>query len=302
MNPKNSQASATPACDGTCVYSAFVHKGGLYVTATDLDGKRLWQSKAGDFTSEHGYGASPALHGSLVIVNGDNLKGCFLAGLDRATGKVVWKTERPTTGKHGSYGTPIVAELAGRPQLLLTGMGQVAAYDPATGKRLWTCTGPAEVTGCTPAFSDALVFATGGFPEKQLLAIRADGKGDVSASHVVWQTGKGVAYVPSPLYAAGRLYVVADNGIATCFDAASGQQLWQDRLQGAFTSSPILAGDRLYVTSEAGKTFVLRAGSKFEVLATNDLAESVLATPALAAGQIFLRTGNHLYCIGTKAK
>ncbi len=301
MNPKNSQASATPACAGSRLYSAFVHKNGLYVTATDLDGKRLWQTKAGDFSSEHGYGCSPVLHDSLVIVNGDSLKGSFLAALDGATGKIAWKTERPTTGRHGSYGTPIVAELAGRPQLLLTGMSQVAAYDPATGKELWKCDGPAEVTGCTPAFGASLVFATGGFPEKELLAVRADGSGDVSKSHVAWRTGKGVAYVPSPLYDAGRLYVIADNGIATCFEAATGEQVWQDRLQGAFTSSPIVAGNLLYVTNEAGKTYVLRTGPRFEIVATNDLGEPVMATPAICHGQIYLRTKEHLYGIGRPA-
>jgi outer membrane protein assembly factor BamB len=301
MNPKNSQASATSAYDGSRVYSAFVHKSGLHVTATDLDGKILWQTKAGDFASEHGYGCSPVLYGSLVIVNGDSLKGSFLAALDGVTGKVAWKTPRPSTGRHGSYCTPVVAELARRPQLLMTGMGEVSAYDPATGKRLWFCTGPAEVTGCTPAFGESLVFVTGGFPEKQLLAIRADGSGDVSASHIVWRTGKGVAYVPSPLYDAGRLFVITDNGIATCFEAATGRQLWQDRLQGAFTSSPVLAGDLLYVTNEKGKTFVLRAGPKFEVVATNDLGAGVMATPALCGGQVFLRTSDHLYCLGRAA-
>src|SRR5581483_4832521 len=120
MNAKNSQASATPACDGARVYCPFVHDGARDVTATDLDGHQLWQTRAGDFKSQHGYGCSPVLYGALVIVNGDSLKGCFIAALDTATGKVVWKTERPTTGRHGSYSTPIVAELAGRPQLLLT--------------------------------------------------------------------------------------------------------------------------------------------------------------------------------------
>jgi outer membrane protein assembly factor BamB len=298
MNPKNSQASATPACDGQRVYSAFVHKTALYVTATDMAGKRLWQSKAGDFSSEHGYGCSPVLFGSLVIVNGDSLRGSFIAALDCATGKIAWKTSRPTTGRHGSYGTPIIAELAGKPQLLLTGMGTVASYEPATGKLLWSCTGPAEVTGCTPACSDKLVFATGGFPEKQILAIRADGRGDVTASHVAWRTGKGVAYVPSPLHHDGRLYMVTDNGIATCFEAATGKQLWQDRLQGAFTASPVLAGGLLYFTNEAGKTFVLKAGPKFEIVATNDLGEAVMATPAICGGQVYLRTNRHLFCLG----
>ncbi len=298
--PKNSQASATPACDGKRVYCAFINRNGLHVTATDLRGKILWQKKAGTFQSEHGYGSSPVFYKSLVIVNGDNLKGSFIAALDRETGKVVWSTERKTTGRHGSYATPFVATIAGRPQLIQTGMGEVASYDPATGQLIWSCEGPAEVTACTAACSDNLVFATGGYPEKELLAIRADGKGDVTKTHVVWRTGKGVTYVPSPLYHDGRLYVVNDGGVATCFEGKTGKQVWSGRLGGGFSSSPVLVGGLLYASNEAGRTFVLKTGRTFEVVARNDLDGRILATPAVCGGRIFLRTDNSLYCLGKK--
>ncbi len=296
--PKNSQASATPACDGKQVYCAFVRGDALNVTATDLDGKIVWQKEAGPFRSEHGYGSSPLLYEGLVIVNGDNLKGCFVAALDRRDGKVVWRTERPTTGRHGSYATPTLATFAGKPQLIMTGMGEVTGYDPKTGKLLWSCEGPAEVTACTAACSDSLVFATGGFPEKRLLAVRPDGRGDVTKTHVVWRTGKGVTYVPSPLYHDGLLYVVNDGGLATCFEAASGKQVWQERLGGGFSSSPVLAAGRLYVSSEAGKTYVLKASRQFQQVAVNELDGGIMATPAICGGQIFLRTSKSLYCIG----
>src|SRR5262245_33282531 len=266
-NGKNSHASATPACDGQRVYSVFLRTDGLHVTATGLDGKIAWQTRAGDFQSQHGYGSSPVLYESLVIINGDSLKGSFVAALEAATGKVAWKTERTSTGKNGSYATPVVAKLAGKAQLVLMGMGEVSAYDPARGKRLWSCAGPAEVSACTPATSDRLVFATGGYPEKSILAIRADGQGDVTKSHVAWRSTSGVAYVPSPVYHEGRLYVVSDGGVATCFDPATGKQVWQGRLRGGFTSSPVLVGDRLNVSNEAGQTFVLKTGPKFEVVA-----------------------------------
>lgn len=300
-NPKNSHASATPACDGKQVYCAFLNHDALHVTATDLDGKIVWQKKAGAFRSQHGYGASPVLYGSLVIVSGDSLKDCFLAALDAASGKVVWRAKRKASGRNGDYATPTVATLAGRAQLILTGMGEVTSYDPETGKRLWWCAGPSEVTACTPACGEGLVFATGGFPEKNLLAIRANSRGDVTESQVVWRTRSGVSYVPSPLYHAGRLYVVNDTGVVTCFDAAKGKQLWQDRLAGAFTASPVLVGDHLYATNEAGKTYILKAGPKFDVVATNSIGEHVLATPAVCGGQLFLRTDRHLYCIGRAA-
>ncbi len=298
---KNSHASATSACDGDRVYSAFIHSDALHVTATNLDGKILWQSNAGPFRSEHGYGSSPVLYKSLVIVNGDNLSGCFIAALDRATGKVVWKTPRKTTGRHGSYATPIVAKVAGRTQLLLHGMETVSSYDPDAGKLLWSCDGPTEVTACTVAFNDKLVFASGGYPDKEILAIRPDGRGDVTKTHVVWRSKKGVTYVPSPLYHDGHLYVVNDGGVASCFDADTGDQLWQNRLEGSFSASPVFAGGHIYATNEAGKTFVIKAGDRFELVAQNDLAHGGFATLAIAGGQVFLRTEHSLFCIGRAA-
>lgn len=295
---KNSHASATPACDGQRVYSAFVNSSAVYVTATDLEGKVVWQQKAGPYESQHGYGSSPVLYKQTVIVLADSMKGSFLAALDRATGKVVWCSDRPVTGRNGSYATPIVANLAGRPQLVVQGTRVTTSYDPDTGKELWTCFGPAEVTGCTPAYDAKHVFATGGFPEKEILAIRADGAGDVTKSHVAWRSKKGVTYVPSPLYHDGRLYVVNDGGVATCFYASTGEEVWSERLEGAFTSSPVLVGDLLYVTNEQGKTYVLKAGPKFERMAGIDLGEGVLSTPAVAGGRIYLRTTETLYCIG----
>jgi outer membrane protein assembly factor BamB len=226
------------------------------------------------------------------------MKGSFLAALDRATGDVVWKVDRPVTGRNGSYESPVVAVIAGRPQLVVQGTRVTTSYDPDTGKVLWTCDGPAEVTGCTPAFDDKHVFATGGFPEREIIAIRADGSGDVTKTHVAWRTKKGVTYVPSPLYHAGRLYVVNDTGVATCFNAKTGREVWSERLGGAFTSSLVLVGDHIYATNEEGKTYVFRAADKYESVAANDLGEAVLATPALAGGHIYLRTAGRLYCIG----
>ena len=299
---KNSHASATPACDGEHVFAAFINRNGLHVSATDLEGKIVWQSEAGTFGSEHGYGSSPVLYKSLVIVLGDNRKSCFVAALDRKTGKVVWRTDRKTTGRHGSYATPIVARFAGKLQLLVSGIESTTSYDPETGKQIWTCSGPAEVTACTPAFSDQFVFSSGGYPEKELLAIRANGTGDVTRSHVVWRTGKGVTYVPSPLFHAGNLYVVSDDGVSTCFDGKAGKEIWKGRLQGSFSSSPVLAGSLLYATNEAGKTYVFKTGSKFEIVAENDLGDGGFASPVICGGQIFLRTNHELYCIGSSSR
>ena len=295
---KNSHASPTPACDGRHVYAAFINDGALRVTAADLKGEIVWQANAGEFSSEHGYGSAPALYKSLVMVNGDSLEGSFIAALDRASGEIVWRTPRTSTGSHGSYATPIVASVAGRDQLLLTGTGKTTSYDPETGKLLWSCDGPAEVTAATVAFSDELVFASGGFPEKEIIAIRADGSGNVTDSHIVWRAGRNTTYVPSPLYHEGRLYVVGDNGVAACFNAETGDTIWQKRLEGNFTASPVLAGGAIYATNEAGRTFVFRAADEFEMVAENDLQQRTLASPAIAGGAIYLRTESHLYRIG----
>jgi len=297
--PKNSHASATPACDSERVFSVFINNDGLHVTATDLDGKILWQTRAGDFQSLHGYGSSPVLFKSLVIIMGDNVTSAYLTALDARSGKVVWRTERKIVGKYGNYGTPSLALVGNRAQLLQAGLRQTASYDPETGKLLWWCDGPAEVTGNTLAHSATTVFSSGGFPEKQLRAIRADGDGNVTKTHLAWNTGTGVTYVPSPLYHAGTLFVVNDGGIASCFDAESGKQIWQERLQGAFSSSPVLVGNLVFATSEVGLTSIFEASRTFKLVGTNSLQEPVLATPAACGGQIFLRTENKLYCLGT---
>lgn len=299
---KNSHASASPASDGERVYVVFAHEDGLFATALDFEGQIVWQEKVGDFTSEHGYGSSPALYQGRLFINGDSLKNCFIAAVDTSTGKVVWKTPRTTTGRHGSYATPVVAHLAGRDQVVLSGMGSTDAYDPQTGKLLWTVAGPAEVTACTVAFDEHTVFASGGYPEKELLAIRADGTGNVSRTHVVWRSAKPVTYVPSPLYYRQRLYIVTDNGIAAALDAATGRVVWQERLEGDFSASPVLAGEFIYASSEQGKTYVLRAADKFELVAVNDLSEPIFATPVICGGCIYVRTSRALYCLADKAQ
>lgn len=300
--PKNSHASATPACDGERLFSVFINHDALHVTATDLDGKILWQTRAGPFQSLHGYGSSPVLFKSLVIVNGDNVTSAYLAALDARSGTIVWRAERKIVGKYGNYGTPTLSFVNNRPQLLQAGLGQTASYDPETGKLLWSCDGPAEVTANTLAHNATTVFSSGGFPEKQLRAIRADGAGNVTKSHTAWSVGAGVTYVPSPLYHDGALYMVNDGGIASCFDAESGKQRWQQRLQGNFTSSPVLVGDSILVTNEAGVTSIFKASGTFELVATNSIQEPVLATPAVCGGQIFLRTEHKLYCLAPRGR
>jgi len=297
LHGKNSHASSTPACDGRYLYIPFMVQGALWLTALDLDGKIIWQKKLDDFKSMHGYGASPQLYKSMVVVAGDNVNNSFLTAVDRETGESVWHIKRPNY-RLGTYASPIVGHVAGRDQLLIHGPYKVFSYDPATGKLLWTCDGPCESTASTISFTKDLVYACGGFPKKRLMCIRADGSGDVTDTHVVWMKKGRMAYVPSLLIADGLLYMVEDEGRASCLDAATGEVVWETRLDGKFSSSPLLAGKRIYVADEAGIMYVFTSGRTFRLIAKNDLADGGYATPVIAAGRVYLRTLHHLFCLG----
>ncbi|MGQ0634949.1 MAG: outer membrane protein assembly factor BamB family protein [Planctomycetaceae bacterium] len=293
---KNSHASATPACDGRRAYITFLNRDAIWVTAVDLDGSIVWQKEAGGFKTMHGYAASPALYGSLVIVASDSDGKSFLAALRSDTGEIAWKVDRPG---QTSFASPIVAPVAGRDQVLLSGCEITAGYDPATGDELWRCQGPTMVIASTMTYAGDHVFTSGGFPGVGTMCIRADGTGDVTETHLVWRKARRF-YVPSLLVCDDLLYGVTDDGVAHCFDATTGEQLWQQRMGPgvAFTSSPILAGDCIYACDEAGKTHVIKAGPKLERVAENDLGEGIFASPTICGGRIYLRTNKRLYCIG----
>ncbi len=294
-SPRNSHASSTAACDGRRVYIPFLAHGRILLTALDLEGRIIWQTEVGSFVCENGYGASPTLYRSLVIVSGDNEKRGFLAAVHRETGEIIWRTRRPDAP---NYATAIVAHVCGRDQLLIPGPFKVTAYDPNTGDPFWSCDGPAEIAVATVAFGDELVYASAGHPKKNLLCIRADGSGDVTGTHLVWERRKHAAYVPSPLLHEGLLYLVNDAGLAMCYEAATGEDLWAQRLDGRFSSSPVAAGGNIYVANEAGTVYVLKMGRKFELVAKNDLDDETFATPAICADRIYLRTLHYLYCLG----
>lgn len=294
---KNSHASATPACDGQRVLAVFAVQDALWLSAVALDGELLWQTRLGGFRSQHGFGASPVIFGPLVIVSGDNNGPGYLVAVDRQSGEIVWRKARTN---QPSYGSPVVAHVAGYDQLILSGAGMVTSYNPTTGERLWFCNGPAQVIGNTVATDEQHVYASGGYPEKELLCIRADGSGDVTDTHVVWSTEENVSYVPSPLVHQGRLYTISDNGIATCYEAHTGKVLWRERLGGNFSASPLLAGGNIYAADERGKVYVLRASDQYGLLATNELGSGQLATMVPSGNQLFARTVDALYCIGAE--
>ncbi len=300
-NAKSTLASSTPACDGKRVFINFLHDGAIYTTALDLDGKQLWQMKTSDFVIHQGFGASPALYQSLVIVAGDNKGGGTVVGLNRATGNVVWKQDRPKTA---NYASPIILNAAGRDQLFMIGCDLVASYEPLTGKKIWEI--PGSTTECvTSTVTDGqLMFTSGGYPKKHMSAVRADGSGKV-----VWESKKQI-YVPSFLAHAGYLYGVEDDNFAVCWKCDTGKEAWRGRLGGTFTASPVLVGELLFATNEAGRTFIFKANpEKFDLVGENQLGNEAFATPTFCGNRIYARVAEFangkrqemLYCL-RKAK
>ena len=297
---KSSQASATVACDGERVFANFLHDGGVYTTALNLDGKQLWQTRVSDFITHQGFGSSPAIYRSLVLVSTDNKAGGVIAALDRRDGSVVWKRERP---KLPNYTSPIVLHVAGRDQLLLSGCDLMSSYDPLTGNVLWEVEG--STTECVGSIvtDGQLVFASGGYPKKLTLAVRADGSGVIA-----WQNST-QTYVPSMVVHKGSLFTVTDAGIVYCWNSTTGEELWKNRIGGTFNTSPVLVGELLFATDQEGKTTVFRATPEgFQLVAENRLGEDVYATPVFCGGQIFMRIAHGagearqewLYAIGPK--
>jgi len=296
IHPLNSYASSTPLTDGERVYVSFLDRDRMLLAAYDFAGRRLWAARPGPFASKHGYSASPVLWKNMIIVNGDHDGEGFLVALNRRTGAVVWKTPRPNNTR--SYCTPLIRTVAGRPLLMMTGSKCVAGYDPDTGKLRWILDGPTEQFVAAPVYNGRYLFITAGYPDKHILAIRPDGTGNVTETHVAWRTRRGCSYVPSPLLAGEFLLQVADGGFLTCFRADSGDLLWTERLGGGHSASPILGGGLAYFQSDRGVTSILRPGDAVHRVAVNTLGEDTFASPVPSRGRLYLRGVQHLYAIG----
>lgn len=302
IHTKNSHASGTVASDGERLFAVFFNGEAVHVSALDLEGKKLWQVNAGPLKPrqyQHGYGASPALYKSLVLVavDSDDTGGGFIAALDAKTGKMKWRTARPVKS---SFSSPVVAKLAGRDQLLLTGCDIVAAYDPNTGKPLWSAEGTTSATCGTMVWSGDLVFGSGGWPKSETVCVRADGSGKV-----VWKNTQ-KCYEQSLLAHDGHVYAINDVGVAFCWSAADGSEKWNARISGKASASPVLVGGNIHVSDERGTTTVFRADPKeYREVARNRLGDEALATPAFCGGRIYARVAKtsggrqeFLYCIG----
>lgn len=312
----NSRASSTPVTDGKLIYVTamkvdnrkitapnvgaprLITPGSFVVTAFDMAGKKKWERNVGEFVSAHGFNACPVLYRDLVIVNGDHDGDAYLAALDKQTGELRWKV--PRENKTRSYATPIIRTIGKREQMILCGDKSVASYDPANGKRHWIIDGPTEQFVASMVYNGKYAFVTGGYPERHILAIRPEGRGNITETHIAWRAKKGASYVPSPVLVGPYFVIVADNGIASCFNAENGTRLWMERLGGGHSASAITTNGLAYFVSDRGITTVVRPGSTFVVVAKNDLKELVSSSPAISHGQLFIRGHKHLYCIGKK--
>jgi outer membrane protein assembly factor BamB len=312
-HPKGSHANPTPATDGKHLVVSFGSEG---LFGYDLDGKPLWKRDLGtldagwfyDPAYQWGFGSSPVLYRDRAIVQCDVGKGSFLAAYGLTDGKPVWNTPREEIP---SWGTPTVCEWDGGAELVANASKFVRGYDPETGKELWRLGRNAEITVPTPFAAAGLVFVTSGYrPIQPIYAIRLGARGDItlkddaeSSEHVAWGKKRGGPYMPTPIAYEGHLYVCANGGLLTCYEAKMGKQVYQQRLggRGGYTASPVAADGRLYFASEEGEVRVVRAGPTFELLATNRMDDLCMATPAIADGMLFVRTQHALVALGRPA-
>ncbi|MCA9084510.1 MAG: PQQ-binding-like beta-propeller repeat protein [Planctomycetaceae bacterium] len=300
-NEKASWASTTIACDGRLIFVNFLNNKAVFTTALTRDGKQVWQTKISDYVVHQGYGSSPALYEDLVIVSADNKGGGAIAALNRGTGDVVWRRERPAKP---NYASPTILNVCGKDQLLFTGCDLVTSLDPLTGEVNWEVEGATTECVTTTVTDGQHIFTSGGYPRNHISAVAGDGSG-----RVVWENNTRT-YVPSMLVKDGFLYAILDAGVATCRRADTGEEIWKGRLAGTFSSSPVLVNDKIYVINEEGTAFIFAANpAKFELLNSCRLGDSVFATPTICGGRIYIRIAHmedgqrkeYLYCLGHSA-
>jgi len=305
-HPLNSLASSTPATDGERVYAAFWDGKAIHLGAYDFkDGKSIWQQDLGNYVSQHGFGHSPMLIDDKVILANDQDGTSHLLAFDAKTGNKIWQTER--TPYRACYSTPIVhVKPDGSKELIVASTAGITGYNPADGKANWWYTwkfarAPLRTVG-SPIIAGNLVIATSGdgAGDRDVIAVKLGGQGDVTPSHLVWENRKNYPfpYVPCLLAQGDYLFGVHDKGIASCHLAHNGEEVWRKRLDSGFIASPILVDGKIYAASQKGSVYVFAAAPEFKLLAENSIGEAVSSTPAVAENRLFLRGEKHLFCIG----
>ncbi|HVX11531.1 MAG TPA: PQQ-binding-like beta-propeller repeat protein [Pirellulales bacterium] len=298
INGKNSYASPTPVIESERLY---VHFGTLGTACLDTStGEVLWTNRELTVDHKEGPGSSPVLFGDLLILNCDGIDVQYVVALDKHSGKIAWRRDRP--GPHNpvadfrkAYCTPLVIETDGHQELISPTANRVVAYDPLTGDERWIVRYAGFSNVPRPIVAGGLVLVDTGYMKPQLWAIRPGGSGDVTDTHVVWRCARHAPANPSPVAVGQEVFMVSDAGIASCLDAATGKTLWQERLGGNFSAS-LLAGDgRVYFANEEGVVTVIEASRRFQRLAENRLAGRIFASPAVVGKNLIWRTDGHLY-------
>jgi outer membrane protein assembly factor BamB len=297
LHEKHNLATPTPATDGERVYAWF---GNGQIVALDMDGRQVWTRHLGvdysPFEARWGHGSSPVLYRGLLLLLCDHLPDSYLLALDARTGEERWKVDRGEG--RVSHSTPLIVPGREGDELLVNSSERIDAYAPSTGALLWYTGQPRQTPIPSAVVHDGRIYLSRGYRNSGYMAIRPGGRGDVTATHVEWETQSGASYVPSIVYADGLLYMTNEIGIVSCADARTGAIVWRHRLGGVFFASPVAGDGKIYLVSETGETFVLRAGRTPEVLARNDLGERFLASPAIAQGRLFLRSDRTLFAVG----
>ena len=300
VNGLNSYASCSPVIEEGSVY---VHFGTFGTACLDTrTGEVLWRRR--DLLCEHaeGPGSSPILHDQQLIITLDGEDAQFLVALDKETGETIWRRDRstifpPENDYRPAFSTPLIFETDGKKQMVSTGSKAAWSYDPDTGKELWEVRYAGWSNSPRPVAADGMVIINTGFVEPEFWAVRADGSGNVTESHVVWKVKDDVPTITSPLLIDGLLYFTASRSYVTCLDANTGEVVWRERIGGGFWASPVSALGRLYFFDDKGRATVLKAGRKFEKLALNTLDDGFMASPAIVGNALILRTKTHLYRI-----
>ena len=295
-------ASNSPVTDGKYVYASFGSRG---IYAYDFNGKLIWEKDLGvqmKMRLAFGEGTAPLLFGDRLFVVFDHEGESFMVALDKRTGKELWRVSR---NERSSWSTPLAVEHNGRTEIVVSATNRVRSYDPETGKVLWESGGLGANVIPVPVHQNGVVYVMSGYRDPKLMAIKLGRQGDLTGSDaIVWSHTRGLAYTASPVLHEGKLYVVTDNGMLSAFNATTGETYYaQTRLPKGYNlkASPIGANGKLYLATEDGDVVVVKMGEKFEILSTNTLTDQVfIATPVIAAGELYLRSKTTLFCIAEK--
>ncbi len=301
LHARNSLASPSPIVDKGRFYA---HFGGDGVACVDtLSGKIVWKNDSLKVDYESGPASSPVLYKNYLIIPCDGADFQYAVALDTSTGDIAWKTDRPAAAKKDvssrrAFATPLVISANGQDQVVMPGSHCVYSYDPATGIELWRVNYGGFSNVPRPVFAHGLVYVNTGFAPPELIAIRPDGKGDVTKTHVAWRVRKNVPNIPSPIVVGDNLFMVSDQGTASCIDAKTGAAKWTERLDGKFSASLLAKGNTIYAFGDDGKTVLFEAADTFKELGRNELTGHVQATPAASGGFLFIRTDHKLAKLG----